>query len=49
MAQVGTIVIDDKVNTQAVIELLKQDKKLTIGKEQVTDDGVRYIPIDKNG
>lgn len=49
MAQIGAIVIDDKVNTQAIIELLKSDKKLTIGKEQITDDGVRYIPIDKNG
>ena len=49
MGQVGTIVIDDNVNTQEIINLLKQDKKLTIGKEQVTEDGVRYIPIEKNG
>ena len=48
MAQVGTIVISDNVNTQAVINLLKQDPKITIGKEQVTEDGVRYIPIEKN-
>lgn len=48
MAQVGCIVINDNVNTQAMIDLLKQDKKLTIGKEQITEDGVRYITIDKN-
>lgn len=49
MAQIGAIVIDDKVNTKAIIELLKTDKKLTIGSEQVAEDGTRYIPIDKNG
>jgi hypothetical protein len=48
MAQVGTIVVSDSVNTQAIINLLKEDKKLTIGKEQVTDDGIKYIPIEKN-
>jgi hypothetical protein len=48
MGQIGSIVIDDNVNTQAVINLLKEDKKITIGKEQVTEDGVRYIPIEKN-
>ena len=49
MGQIGTIVISDNVNTQALIELLKKEPKITIGKEQVTEDGVRYIPIDKNG
>lgn len=49
MSQVGAIVIKDNVNTKAFIELLKEDKKLTIGNEQVTEDGVRYIPINKNG
>lgn len=49
MGQIGAIVIDDNVNTQEIINLLKQDKKITIGKEQVTEDGVRYIPIEKNG
>lgn len=49
MSQVGAIVISDNVNTKAMIELLKTDKKLTIGSEQITDDGVRYIPINKNG
>ena len=48
MAQVGCITISDSVNTQAIINLLKEDKKLTIGKEQITEDGVRYIPIEKN-
>lgn len=49
MGQIGSIVIGDNVNTQAIINLLKEDKKITIGKEQVTEDGVRYIPIEKNG
>lgn len=47
MSQIGVIVIKDSVNTQAMIDLLKQDPKLTIGKETTSDDGVRYIPIDK--
>lgn len=48
MAQIGSISISDNVNTQAIINLLKEDKKITIGKEQTTEDGVRYIPIEKN-
>jgi hypothetical protein len=48
MAQVGSIIISDNVNTEAMINLLKEDKKLTIGKEAVSDNGVRYIPIEKN-
>lgn len=48
MSQVGSIVISDSVNTEAMIRLVKQDPKLTIGKEQVTENGVRYIPIEKN-
>lgn len=48
MAQVGVISISDNVNTQAIINLLKVDKKLTIGKESVAEDGTRYIPIEKN-
>jgi hypothetical protein len=48
MGQIGSIIIDDTVNTQAIINLLKEDKKITIGKEQVTEDGIRYIPIEKN-
>jgi len=48
MGQIGSIVISENVNTQAMINLLKQDPKITIGKEQVSEDGVRYIPIEKN-
>lgn len=48
MAQIGSIVISPNVNTQAIINLLKEDKKLTIGSEQVAADGTRYIPIEKN-
>jgi hypothetical protein len=48
MGQIGSIVISDSVNTQAMVNLLKQDPKITIGKEQVAEDGVRYLPIEKN-
>lgn len=48
MAQIGTISISDNVNTQAMINLLKQDPKITIGKETVAENGTRYIPIEKN-
>ena len=49
MTQVGTIVIHDKVNTQAVIELLKkEDTKISFDKEQITKEGIKYIPIEKN-
>lgn len=48
MAQIGAIVISESVNTQAMINLLKQDPKITIGKETVLEDGNRYIPIEKN-
>lgn len=48
MGQIGSIIVSDSVNTQAMINLLKEDKKLTIGKETVAEDGTRYIPIEKN-
>ena len=48
MAQIGAISISPNVNTQAIINLLKEDKKLTIGQEQTAPDGTRYIPIEKN-
>ena len=48
MAQIGAIAISDNVNTQAMINLLKEDKKITIGQEQTAPDGSRYIPIEKN-
>ena len=48
MPQVGAISISPNVNTQAMINLLKEDKKLTIGQEQVGPNGSRYIPIEKN-
>lgn len=49
MAQIGSIVISENVNTQAIVDLLKKEPKIIIGKEQVTEDGVRYIPIEKQG
>jgi len=43
MAQIGAISISPNVNTQAMINLLKEDKKITIGQEQVAPDGTHYI------
>ena len=48
MPQIGAISISPNVNTQAIISLLKEDKKITIGQEQVGSNGTRYIPIEKN-
>jgi len=48
MAQIGAISISPNVNTQAIISLLKEDKKITIGQEQTAADGTKYIPIEKN-
>jgi hypothetical protein len=48
MAQIGAISISPNVNTQAIINLLKEDKKITIGQEQTSPDGSKYIPIEKN-
>ena len=48
MPQIGAISISPNVNTQAIIDLLKQDKKITIGQEQVAPNGTHYIPIEKN-
>ena len=49
MAQIGVIVIKEGVNAQAFVDLLKEDKKLTIGSTETTENGVKYIPINKNG
>jgi hypothetical protein len=49
MPQIGSISISPDVNTQAMINLLKEDKKITIGQEQIAPNGSRYIPIEKNG
>jgi hypothetical protein len=49
MPQVGAISISPNVNTQAMINLLKEDKKITIGQEQIASNGSKYIPIEKNG
>ena len=50
MPQIGAISISPNVNTQAVINLLKEDNKITItiGQEQTAPNGSRYIPIEKN-
>jgi hypothetical protein len=48
MSQIGAIVISDNINVAKFIELAKIDSKITIGKEEVSSDGTRYIPINKN-
>jgi hypothetical protein len=48
MPQVGAISISPNVNTQAMINLLKEDKKITMGQEQTASNGSKYIPIEKN-
>jgi hypothetical protein len=48
MAQIGAIVISDNINVQKFIELAKADPKITIGKEEVSSDGTRYIPLNKS-
>jgi hypothetical protein len=45
MAQIGAISISPNVNTQAMINLLKQDPKVTIGQEQVAPNGAAFNPI----
>ena len=46
--QVGCISVDDSINVQAFVEKAKADK-LVVEKEQVGDDGRKYIPIHKAG
>lgn len=48
MAQIGVISISENVNTQAMIDILKTDKKITIGQEQIASDGTKYIIVEKN-
>lgn len=45
--QVGCISVDDKINVQAYIDMVKQDPKLVVEKESVGDNGNKYIPIHK--
>lgn len=47
--QVGCISVDDKINVQAFIDMVKADKKLVVENETVGDDGRKYIPISKAG
>lgn len=48
MGQIGAIIVSDNINVQQFIALAKADPKITIGKEEVSEDGTRYIPINKN-
>jgi hypothetical protein len=48
MAQVGSISVSPNVNVQAIIDSLKEDKKLSFGKESIAEDGSKYIPIERN-
>lgn len=47
-AQVGCISVDSSINLQAFIDKAKEDKYV-VEKEQVGDDGRKYIPIHKAG
>jgi len=46
--QVGCISVDENVNSQAFIDMLK-DSKMEAEKEAIGDDGRKYIPIVKKG
>jgi hypothetical protein len=48
MSQIGTIVISDSINVAKFIELAKTDPKIIVGKEEISSDGVRYIPLNKS-
>lgn len=45
--QVGCISVDDKINVQAFVDMVKSDPKLVVEKESTGDDGRKYIPIHK--
>ena len=49
MSQMGTIVIDDTINVDAWIAKAKEDPKAQVGKIETTDQGIKYIPINKAG
>jgi hypothetical protein len=52
MAQIGTIVVSDTINTNAWIEKIKaENPKYGVGNVETSGKGVKYIPInnDKNG
>lgn len=48
MSQVGVIVVSDSINVPKFIELAKTDSKITIGKEEVSEDGTKYTPLNKS-
>lgn len=48
MAQIGAIIISDNINVEQFVNLAKADPKISIGKEEVSEDGTRYLPINKN-
>jgi hypothetical protein len=48
MSQMGAIVLDDSINTDAWISKVKEEiPKADIGKVETTASGVKYIPIEK--
>lgn len=47
MSQVGVIVIDDSINVDAWVNIVKSDPKVTVGNIETTVQGVKYIPIVK--
>ena len=48
MSQIGAIIVSDTINVAKFIELAKNDPKITFGKEEISSDGVRYIPLNKS-
>jgi hypothetical protein len=47
-AQVGCIVVSDSINVEAFIAKAKEEKYV-VEKEQIGNDGRKYIPIHKQG
>jgi hypothetical protein len=48
MSQIGAIVISNNINVVKFIELVKTDAKITVGKEETSSDGIKYISINKS-
>lgn len=47
MSQMGVLVVDDSINVDAWLAIIKQDPKANVGKIETTAQGVKYIPIEK--
>lgn len=48
MSQIGVIVVNDTINVDAWVNKAKEENpKYKVGNLQTTDNGVKYIPIEK--